>query len=103
MKNLKLHEIIELNDKVHNSILIESLIPYKNSLYLYYKDYFCGEPVLMVTSVCNAVQYAKIVPANEFTDCIINWLDNPDCMNEDNDNFCEFETINFNSIMLSDL
>lgn len=103
MKNLKLHEIIELNDKPNNSILIESLIPYKNSLYTYYKDYFCGEPVLMVTSVCNAVQYGKIVSSQDFTDSIIDWIDDPDCMNEDNDNFCEFETINFNSIMLSDL
>ena len=103
MKTLKLYEIIALNDKPHNSILIESLIPYKNSLYTYYKDYFCGEPVLMVTSVCNAVQYGKIVPCNEFTDSIIQWLNNPDCMNEDNDNFSEFETINFNSIPLSKL
>lgn len=103
MKTLKLHEIIELNEKPNNSILLELLIPYKNSLYTYYKNYFCEEPVLMVTSVCNAVQYGKIVPANDFTECIIEWLDDPDCMNEDNETFSEFETINFNSIMLSQL
>ena len=102
MKTLKLYEIIELNEN-HNSLLIELLIPYKRSLYTYYKDNFCGEPVLMVTSVSNAVQYAKIVPANELTESVIDWIGDPDCMNEDNENFAEYETICFNSIMLENL
>jgi hypothetical protein len=103
MKTLKLHEIIETNDKPENSLLIESLIPYKKSLYIYYKDNLCSDPVLMVTSVCNAVQYGKIVSSNDFTEEVINWIDDPDCMSEDNENFAEYETICFNSIMLENL
>ena len=103
MKNLKLHEIIELNEKPHTSILIELLIPYKYSLYTYYKDYFCGEPVLMVTCVCNAVQYGKIVSSQDFTDSVIDWINDPDCIDEESENFGEYETICFNSIPLSKL
>lgn len=102
---MKLHEIIKLNEDHETSLLVESLIPYKKSLLTYYKDYFCCEPILMVTSVSNAVQYAKIVPSNEFKDAIYAYIgvDYVNEENEDSEEFAEFETINFNSILLKDL
>ena len=103
MKTLKLHEIIELNEDITKDILIELLLPYKKSLLTYYNDLFLSEPVLMVTMVSNAVQYGKIVPSAEFTEALIEYIEDPDCMEEDNENFCEYETISFNSIMLKNL
>ena len=103
MKNLNLSTIIAMNEIAGNQILIELLIPYKKSLYTYYKSLFCDEPILMVTSVMNAVQYGKIVSANNFSEEIVNFIGNPDCINDDNDNYCEYETICFNSIPLSKL
>ena len=99
---MKLYEIIEANEKDNISILIELLVPYKKSLFTYYSRWFCSEPVLMVTMVANAVQYAKIVPANEFAEAMDEWV-NADNTLSDEDKEDEKETINFNSIMLKDL
>ena len=103
MKTLKLHEIIEINNSGDDSILTELLVPYKKSLLTYYNNLFPSEPILMVTMVTNAVQYGKIVPSAEFTEALIEYIEDPDCMEEDNENFCEYETISFNSIMLKNL
>jgi len=102
---MKLHEIISTNEVSTNSILIEKLLPYKKQLYVYYKDLFCCDPVLMVTMVSNAVQYAKIVPSNEFMESICEYLevDYIDEEDTENDNFSAYEEINFNSRMLKDL
>jgi len=98
---MKLHEIINsvLNDE---ELQLEKLAPYKNSLYTYFKDYFCYEPVIMVTFVCNALQGCKIVSSNEFNEAICDYLEDYDCSNEDSKNFSEYETICANSIMLAD-
>ena len=85
------------------SILIEKMLPYKKSLLTYYKDMFFDEPVLMVTDVFNAAQYAKIVPANELNEAICTYLNDYDCMDKDNENFSCYEAICFNSMMLSKL
>jgi hypothetical protein len=101
--------IIEANNKQDQSILFESLHPYLKSLYIYYKDLFGCEPVLMVTDVFNACQYAKIVPANDFNEAINAYLNvsyievEQDNKNFDSDLFAQYETINFNSKMLIDL
>lgn len=102
---MKLHEIIKLNEDHETSLLIEALFPYKRSLLTYYKDYFCCDPVLMVTDVSNAAQYGKIVPSNEFKDAIYAYMgvDYVDEDKTDSEEFCEFETINFNSKLLKDL
>lgn len=101
---MKLYEIIEANEKDNISILIELLVPYKKSLFTYYSRWFCSEPVLMVTMVANAVQYAKIVPANEFAEAISDWMGEPiDFDDEESDTYSEYETICANSIMLKDL
>ena len=99
---MKLHEIVNavLNDE---ELIYEKIAPYKNSLYIYFKDYFCYEPVLMVTFVCNAVQGCKIVSSNEFNEAICHYLNDFDCSNEESENFAEYETICFNSLMLSDV
>lgn len=99
-----LHKIIESNDIPGTSILIENMIPYKKSLYTYYKNLFCRcEPLLMVVSISNAVQYGIIVSEDCFMDALIDWIGDPDCMNENNENFSEYETICFNSIPLAKL
>jgi hypothetical protein len=106
---MKLHEIITSNENHNQSLLIEKLIPYKKSLSVYYTDYFCSEPILMVTDVFNACQYGKIVSSDDFDESICAYLEvdyietdenNPDF---DFDLFAEYETICFNSISLSKL
>ena len=92
---MKLHEIIDINDKGTDSILIEKLAPYKNSLFTYYSNLFTSEPVLMVTDVFNAAQYALIVPINEMSEAQAIYLQDRDCSQER-------ELINFQSIMLVD-
>jgi hypothetical protein len=96
---MKLHEIIEMNENPVTSLLIEKLIPYKNSLLIYYKEYFTSEPMLMVTDVMNAVQYAKIVPSNEFTEALEEYIEN----NEEDTKEYSREIIPFQSMMLADL
>lgn len=106
---MKLHEIIELNECPTTSILIEWIKEYKRSLLIYYTDLFCCEPILMVTDVMNAVQYGKIVPANEFQEAICAFMevdyidyDAPeDTIERDNRDQCEL--ISFQSIPLSKL
>lgn len=93
--------IIETNNKPDQSILFESLHPYLKSLYIYYKDLFSCEPVLMVTDVFNACQYAKIVPANDFDEAISLYLDT--CELSEDEKESASEEINFNSKMLIDL
>lgn len=101
LQNFKLHEIIEINSTGDTSILVESLLRYKKSLYTYFKRYYCQEPILMVTDVFNACQYALIVPANEMSEAIQVYLQNSDLTDEEKDE--QTELISFQSIMLKDL
>ena len=101
MQSYKLHEIIEINSTGDTAILVESLLRYKKSLYTYFKRYYSQEPVLLVTNVFNAAQYALIVPANEMSEAIQVYLQNSDLTNEENEE--QTELINFQSIMLKDL
>ena len=100
---MKLHEIIAINDSGNNdSLLIELLIPYKNSLLTYYKDYFCSDPIVMVTMVSNAVQYGIIVSSNDFAEAFECYVESQNLDSEE-DKEMSRETISFNSIMLSQL
>lgn len=115
-KAMKLHEIITINADPKKSILYELLHPYLNSLYIFYKDLYNCEPVVMVTEIFNAAQYVKIVSSNEFFEAIDDYLEKPF---EDGENFVsipedttsqdledydnQVETINFNSKLLKDL
>lgn len=90
---MKLHEIIAHNENPKTEILIESMAPYFKSLRTYYEAYYCQECVLMVTTVFNAAQYGKIVPANEFSEAIDEYTDDED----------EKELINFQSQMLNNI
>lgn len=102
-------EFIELNEAHTTAIEYSQFAPIKKSMYVYFKDLFGCEPVLMVTSVSNAAQYVKIVPSNEFTEAICAFLgcdyiiddENEDGFDEDL--FAQYETINFNSKLLKDL
>lgn len=95
-----LHEIIEVNESGKKSILIELLHPYKNSLYVYYKRLFCCEPVLMVTDVTNAAQYALIVPSNEFNEAIGHYYNDENMTEEEREQINEL--VSFQSVMLKD-
>ena len=100
---MKLHEIITAHEDPTQSILIEKMIPYKKSLLAYYTAQFTSEPILMVTAAMNAAQYGRIEPVNELNEAICAYLDDYDCDNEESENFCEYETICANSMMLKDL
>ncbi len=99
-----LHEIIEINDKGTSAIITEELYKYRKSLYTYYKAYYprnC-EPMLMVTDVFNACQYALIVPDSEFNDAMDIYLRNDDRLTEDDAELeSAKELISFQSIPLS--
>jgi nitrate/nitrite-specific signal transduction histidine kinase len=97
---MNLSQIIETNETGKQSILTELLYKYKKSLYIYYKDQFCCEPVLMVTDVFNACQYALIVPSNEFNEAIDTYLEDSEMSEDEKHN--QTELISFQSIMLSD-
>jgi hypothetical protein len=97
---MKLHKIIEINSDPRSSILIEKMVPYKRSLLTYYSSLFNSEPVLMVTSISNAAQYAKIVPIEHFLQCILEYMDFDLSNSEIID---EIDIISCNSIMLADL
>jgi len=88
---MKLYKIIETNDTENLFIAYEKLQPYLKSLYAYYKNEFWEEPVLMVESVMNTVQYVKIVDCETFTMYL-------DTLSED-----ESEVIRFNSKLVGDL
>ena len=105
---MKLYEIIEINDNCPTSgILYELLVKYKKSLYIYYKDFFRSEPILMGCMVSNAVQYAKIVPSSELYEAICDYMAVPFVIENKEDDeynedvFCEYETICANSVFLS--
>jgi hypothetical protein len=93
-------EFINLNKDSKTSIEYGKVHPILKSLYIYYKDLFCCEPVLMVTDVFNAAQYVKIVPSNEFHEAIEMYLEG-----DKNEELRQYttETINFNSKLLKDL
>ena len=101
---MKMHEIVTANEVPDSSILYESIAPYLNSLYIYYKDMYCCEPVLMVTDVFNAAQYVKIVSENEFLEAIENYFGEPiNFDNEESDSFANYEVICSNSMVLKEL
>lgn len=58
----------------------------------------------MVTSVFNAAQYVKIVSCEEFTAAIADYLgcNEADMQDQENENYAQFENINFYSTFLSD-
>jgi hypothetical protein len=97
---MKLHEIISTNEDIENSISFEVLQPYLKSLYSYYKDFFCCEPILMVTDVFNACSYAKIVSSNDFNEILEDYTKD---IEDHEERESSIETINFNSQMLSDM
>jgi hypothetical protein len=106
---MKLIEIIEQNNIVTNSILIEKIIPYKKQLNIYYSNEFIGKPMLLVVNVTNACQYVKIVDAIEFSQAINEYLE-VDYIETDSNNpdfnadlFAEYEIICANSFMLDKL
>jgi len=97
---MKLHEIIKHNENPKTAILIEKMLPYKKLLLRYYRNVFPSEPCLMVTSVFNAAQYAKIVPINELYEAMCEYIEEG---KSEADIEEEMEIISAHSCMLSDL
>jgi hypothetical protein len=87
------HEIIEKNEVENSSILYELVHPYLRSLNTYFKDLWCDEVIVMVTSVSNACQYVKFVTASEYIEALEAWTKDE----------CEQETISANSKFLKQL
>lgn len=106
MKTFKLHELVEIfenNATNKQSVLIELIVPYKKQLLTYFKEFYLQDPILVITSVFNSCSYGFIVPADNYQESICDYLNDYDCMNEENENFAEWETINSNSIFLENL
>ena len=99
---MKLHEIIKANESYDRAILVESILPYKNALYTYYLNQYGCEPFLMVTSVSNAAQYARIEPINEMYEAVDAWVSSMELESED-ENEAERQIIMLNSILLNRL
>lgn len=95
---MKLHEIIEQNEKRDTSIIIDEICKYKKSLL----TIFGNDAILMVTDVFNACQYAKIVYSDTF-DCQLDlYLDTlTDLSSKERDE--QSELIRFQSIFLNQL
>jgi len=95
MRDLRLADIIELNDKFFSDgtpvIGYHVLRPYLRSLNVYYRDQYCEDLILMLTEVINAVQYGAIVPANQFSEILHEFFPEED-----------HEIISANSFMLAD-
>jgi hypothetical protein len=101
---MRLHEIIQANKTVGNSILIEDIVKYKKSLITYWGDMYCvndRDLILVVTDVMNAAQYGFIIDANQFSEVVEEYVETLDLNEEDKQN--EIETIQFNSIQLNKL
>jgi hypothetical protein len=104
MKAMNLSEIIAQNEKADESILYELIHPYLKSLYVYYKDLFCSEPILMITDVTNAAQYGRIVSSNEFSEAICDYIGiDLEPEDQESDDFAMYESICFNSKFLKDI
>jgi len=96
-------EILAFNEEATKSILFEKVQPCLKSLYIFYKDLFNCEPVLMVTDVFNAAQYIKIVSSEEFLEAVCAYIGCEEYELQINDEYLsQFETINFNSKLLKD-
>jgi hypothetical protein len=103
MKAMNLSDIIAQNKKVDESIEYGQIHPYLKSLYVYYKDLFCCEPILMVTDVTNAAQYCRIVDSNDFSEAVCDYLGLDSEPDTESDDFAYYESIMFNSKLLKDL
>lgn len=104
---MKLHEIIDVMldvDKEHLSVEYDQISKYKRSLYSYFSDYFCCEPVCMVTSVTNNSAYMRIVPSDEFSECVENWINDTSDEDDTNEDMEAHKGhIYHSSLMFSDL
>lgn len=99
---MRLYEIIKNLEDPESSILIECLVPYKKSLYRYYKSTFSCEPVLMITDITNTSQYARIEASNEFNEALDNYVGL--CHLDSSEEEEEYkDLINFQSMLLINL
>ena len=92
---MRLHEILKANEDVATSIDTEQLYKYRKSL----KVLFGRNAVLLVTDVFNAVQYAKIVSGDEFSDAVQAYVDSM-ALETEQDKEDAIELICFQSIPL---
>lgn len=102
---MKLHEIIKALENPESSVLIEVMQPYFKSLRAYYTAHgtrFNSELILMVTSVTNATAYARIEPADEFSEALEQYIDTMELETEE-EKEQEREVIGSQSIFLNQL
>ena len=96
-----LHEVIDLLEN-GEELTYQTIAPFKKSVYTYFKDWFCYEPVCMVTFVTNVLQGVKIVSSNDFMEEVRHYVKGLHLDSEEEESN-EIELINFNSRMLKDL
>ena len=101
---MRLSKLIDIFDNDHTaSILWDKVSPYKKILYVYYKNLFMCEPVLLVTSLTNSTCYGRIVPENELYEAITSYLEVPYIDSDDEEIESYYETICANSKLLKEL
>ena len=100
---MKLHELIKTFEAGTTEVNLEHITKYKRSLLTYYRNYYIGEPIVMVTSVFNAGALGMIVPAAEFGEALDVYLAVNGIYHGHPDYESEYEIINANSIFLKNL
>jgi len=102
---MKLHEIIKALENPGSSVLIEVMKPYFKSLRAYYTAHgtrFNSELILMVTSVTNTTAYARIEPADEFSEALETYIETMGLETEEEKDQ-EREVIGIQSVFLNQL
>lgn len=102
---MKLHEIIKTLEEPNNSVLVETMQPYFKSLRAYYSangTRLNSELVLMVTSITNATAYARIEPADEFSEALEQYINTMELETEEEREH-ERELISIQSKFLNEL
>lgn len=104
MKTLKLSDIIRISEENNGSTInIEEILKYKRSLITYFKEYYCCDPILLVTDVFNACSYGIVVSANDFEEAAKLHIEANNAEDSEEDKEGYYETMNFNSKFLSQL
>ena len=107
MKTLKMHELIE-NFEKNKEVLYEQIAPYKKQLFIYYSEFYGGEPVLLITTVTNSIQGCIIVPDHMLYESVTDYLggfiiEDENDPEYNDDLYCEYETILANSMYFKNM
>lgn len=102
MAKSRLEELIKTLDQDNMSVRTDILALYKKSLYVWYRNHYMSEPMLMVVAVFNAASYARIESVDGFEEAVDDYVKSHDEGDPEINEHLK-ETIMFNSIALKEL